>query len=79
MEYINDKIKAACAAFDGYLHVAASANAIDWHALQCRQKGPALGLYEQEMRSAAGHATAEDAIAACLAMEWADVKKEGDK
>ena len=80
MEHINDKIKAACAAFDGYLHVLASADAIDWHAVQCVGSGDhADGTYAQKIRSAAGHPTAEEAIAACLAMEWADVNKEESK
>jgi hypothetical protein len=73
---MNDKIKKLCLDFDGFLHCSASANAIDWHALQCRQKqGPENGLYKQEMRSEAGHPTPEAAIEACLASEWREVSK----
>ena len=80
MNDINDKIKAACAAFDGYLHISASAGEITWHAMQCVGSGNhADGTYAQKIRSSAGHPTAEAAIEACLAMEWANVKNEGSK
>jgi len=74
---INDQIKQLCRDFDGHLHCSASANVIDWHALQCRQKqGSADGVYRQEIRSEPGYPTPEAAIAACLASEWKDVVHE---
>ena len=77
---MNEKIKQICRDFDGYLHCSASGEAIDWHALQCRQDMSAeAGLYEQEMRSAAGHATAEEAVAACLALEWRKVERSKEE
>ena len=77
MTELNEELKTLCAAFDGSLHIDASADRVTFHAIQCRQDmSTEAGIYEQEMRSTAGHTTAADAVTACLAMPWIKVERK---
>ena len=69
MENINEEIKKLCASFDGYLHFSGSAQNVEWHAMQCRFIGEFSSRITQ-MKSAAGHPSAEKAIEECLKQEW---------
>jgi len=75
---INDQIQTLCRENGISLHCTASADRVDWHAIQIESRE---GIkYEQRIRNSAGHSTAELAIAATLAMPWGEwAEPEGCK